>query len=62
MSTATIDVHTGKIFTRTRRAFNSGKKVIIHKGGTGSGKTYDTMIFLLFNICLTQKKQIITNV
>ena len=56
-----IEIGAGEVFASTHDAFlKNNKKVVIHKGGTGSGKTYDIMIFLLFNICLTQKNQIIT--
>lgn len=60
MAEKTIKQSYGEIYLKTNEAVNDGKKVVIHKGGTGSGKTYDIMIFLLFNICLTQKNQIIT--
>ena len=54
-----IDIPTGKIFLKTQQAFSSGKKVVIHRGGTGSGKTYDVMLFL-FSEAMTRKDLIIT--
>ena len=54
-----IDIPTGKIFLKTQQAFNSGKKVVIHRGGTGSGKTYDVMLYL-FSEAMTRKDLIIT--
>ncbi len=54
------DVHAGKVFHRTLKAFNSGKKVIIHKGGTGSGKTYDIMLFLMLYVLPIKPNQVIT--
>lgn len=42
-----IDFDGGNILKRTTRAIESGKKIIVHKGGTGSGKTYDLMQFLI---------------
>ena len=54
-----IDIPTGKIFLKTQQAFSNGKKVVIHRGGTGSGKTYDVMLFL-FSEAMTRKDLIIT--
>ncbi len=42
----TIKINYGTIFDKTQRAFKNGSKVVIHKGGTGSGKTFDVMIYL----------------
>ena len=50
----------GDVFEDTLTAFESGKKIIIHKGGTGSGKTEDIIIFLLFIIALKNANEIIT--
>lgn len=50
----------GTIFKKTRKAWENGKKVIVHKGGTGSGKTVDLMIFLIFYIALRNDNWIIT--
>lgn len=55
----TIDIPTGTIFKKTQQAFSNGKKVVIHRGGTGSGKTYDVMLFL-FSEAMTRKDLIIT--
>jgi len=41
-----IKIDAGVIFSKTKNAFLSGDKVVIHKGGTGSGKTFDLMIYL----------------
>ena len=54
-----IDIPTGKIFLKTQQAFDSGKKVVIHRGGTGSGKTYDVMLYL-FSVAMTKPNMIIT--
>ena len=54
------EINIGKVGTRTRRSFDNGKKVVIHSGGTGSGKTYDIMIFLIFVVMGKMKNQIIT--
>ena len=54
-----VDINTGAIFYRTKKAFDSGKKVVIHKGGTGSGKTYDVMLFL-HSIAMTAPGLVIT--
>ena len=54
------EIHAGRIFHRTMKAFDSGKKIIIHKGGTGSGKTYDIMMFLILYVLPIKPDQIIT--
>ena len=43
-----VDVNVGYIFEQTEKAISKGAKTVIHKGGTGSGKTYDLMLYLLF--------------
>ena len=55
-----MEIEAGNIFDRTQTGWEAGKKVIIHKGGTGSGKTYDLMIFLIFYIALQNDGWIIT--
>lgn len=55
----TVEINAGNIFKRTKIALDAGKKIIIHKGGTGSGKTYDIMQLLIV-IALTQQNKIIT--
>jgi len=54
------DIEAGYIHKATRKAIESGKKIIIHKGGTGSGKTYEIMIFLLFYFANKNDNMIIT--
>ena len=55
-----IDIDYGYVFDKTSEAFESGKHVIIHKGGTGSGKTYDLMIFLIYYVALRFPGKVIT--
>lgn len=56
----TVDIETGTIFDKTQKAFfYDGKKIVIHRGGTGSGKTYDIMLFLL-SVALSNDDEIIT--
>ena len=50
---------TGTVFGATKYYFDNGYKVIIHQGGTGSGKTYEIMLFLLTVAC-NKDNQIIT--
>lgn len=57
---STIQIGYGNVFEKTVNAFDSGKEVVIHQGGTGSGKTEDITIFLLFYIALQQKNKVIT--
>ena len=54
-----VDIKTGTIFYKTQQAFEDGNKIIVHRGGTGSGKTYDIVLFL-FSIALRFKDLIIT--
>jgi phage terminase large subunit len=55
-----INIEAGRIHALTRKAIEGGAKIIIHKGGTGSGKTYDLMIFLLFYMANRNPNWIIT--
>jgi phage terminase large subunit len=54
-----VEINSGNILKRTIRAEQSGKKIIIHKGGTGSGKTFDIMQFLIIT-AIREKNKIIT--
>lgn len=54
-----MDVTAGNILRLTKQAIDAGKKIIIHKGGTGSGKTYDLMQYLII-IALKEHNKIIT--
>jgi phage terminase large subunit len=53
---------TGTIHHLTRKAYESGVKTVIHKGGTGSGKTFDLMIFNMFYYALKNPGSISTTV
>ncbi len=55
-----IDIGAGEVFGSTMEAFKEGKKVVIHQGGTGSGKTYDLMLYLIFCVLMKKENQIIT--
>lgn len=55
-----VEVGYGNVFEKTLDAYESGKEVIIHRGGTGSGKTEDIMIFLLFDIAMQERDKVIT--
>lgn len=37
----------GAILRNTKKSFENGNQIIIHQGGTGSGKTYDIMMYIL---------------
>ncbi len=52
-------IKVNSLFTKTFRAFESGKKIVIHKGGTGSGKTYNIMLYL-FYVAMSKENQVIT--
>jgi phage terminase large subunit len=60
MAHSTVDIQYGTIFKKTRQSYESGSKVIIHKGGTGSGKTFDLMIFIIFAVAMRERNRIIT--
>lgn len=49
----------GYVFEQTLEAFEKGIKIIIHKGGTGSGKTYDLMVLLNY-LALQYSNKVIT--
>ncbi|MEI8049654.1 MAG: PBSX family phage terminase large subunit [Bacteroidota bacterium] len=55
-----VDLSYGYVLKKTMAAYLERKKIIIHKGGTGSGKTYDLMIFLIFVVAMREKNRIIT--
>jgi len=55
-----VNLKYGYVYKKTLAAYTNKKKIIIHKGGTGSGKTYDLMIFLIFVIAMREKNRIIT--
>jgi len=52
-------VNYGYVFEQTLEAFEKGVKIIIHKGGTGSGKTYDLMVLLNY-LALQYSNKVIT--
>ena len=45
-------IKAGKIHRLTRQSIESGNKIIIHKGGTGSGKTFDLMIYAMMTFAM----------
>lgn len=52
-------INTSKIFNYTNNAYEIGKTCIINKGGTGAGKSFDIMIFIIY-LALKQKNKIFT--
>jgi phage terminase large subunit len=54
-----VEINHGKIFAKIKSAFDSDEKIIINKGGTGSGKTYDIINFLIY-ICFAFHNKVIT--
>lgn len=55
-----IDIGAGEVFGSTLEAFATGHKVVVHQGGTGSGKTYDLMLYLIFCVLMKRENQVIT--
>lgn len=53
------EIKFGYVFDETEKAFSAGEEIIIHQGGTGSGKTYDLMLFIIF-LATSFEKKIIT--
>ena len=49
-----------KIFESTGKAFANGYEVVIHKGGTGSAKTYEIMMYLIFYFTKFNDHKIVT--
>ena len=43
-----------------KHLLNSNKKIIVEQGGTRSGKTYNILLFIIFNYCLNNKGKTIT--
>lgn len=55
-----INILAGSVHSKTRHAIEDGYKIIIHKGGTGSGKTFDIMVLLLFYFAMSKEGYVIT--
>lgn len=53
------DVKYGYVFEQTELAIANGHDNIFHMGGTGSGKTYDIMLFIIY-LALNNSNKIIT--
>lgn len=43
-----------------KHLLNSKKKIIVEQGGTRSGKTFNILLYLIFNYCLRQSNKTIT--
>jgi len=50
-----VEIQTNKIFNLNEQAFNSGKNILIHQGGSRAGKTYNILIWIIIH-CLTDWK------
>ena len=55
-----IQIEHGNIFEKTRRSYEMKNKVIIHRGGTGSGKTFEIMLFLFWVLCSGIRNKVFT--
>ena len=55
-----INLNYGKVFESTKDAFINGNDIIIHKGGTGSGKTYEIMMYNAFYEAINTRNEVIT--
>jgi len=56
----TNELYYSKVYQETGQAYEDGYKIIIHKGGTGSGKSYELMLFLITYFNTFNKNKIIT--
>jgi phage terminase large subunit len=54
-----IKIEHGECFEKIKEAYDSGQKVIINKGGTGSGKTFDNTIFII-SLCYLLPNKVFT--
>ena len=43
-----------------RHILRSNKKIIVEQGGTRSGKTFNILLFIIFEYCLKQQGKTIT--
>ena len=50
-------IQTNKVFKHLQQ---SKKKIIIEQGGTRSGKTYNILLWIIFDYCVNNKKKVIT--
>jgi len=55
-----IDLKYNKVYDETAKAFADGKDTVIHMGGTGSGKTFELVIYLLFYYAKFNANKIVT--
>lgn len=49
-----------KVFYETKHAIEDGYEIVIHKGGTGSGKTYEIVMYLLLCYVIKNPDKVIT--
>jgi phage terminase large subunit len=54
-----MELKANKILYETDDAINKGIHTIIHRGGTGSGKTYELTMYLIF-LCATLENKVLT--
>ena len=52
-----IKVQTNKVF---EHLCNSKKKIVVEQGGTRSGKTYNILLWIIFNYCARESGKVIT--
>tara|TARA_R110002074_G_scaffold4842_2_gene23637 strand:+ start:185 stop:1345 length:1161 start_codon:yes stop_codon:yes gene_type:complete len=52
-----LKIQTNKVFKHLQR---SKKKIIVEQGGTRSGKTYNILLWIIFDYCVNNKKKVIT--
>tara|TARA_R110002072_G_scaffold293365_1_gene462638 strand:- start:734 stop:1897 length:1164 start_codon:yes stop_codon:yes gene_type:complete len=50
-------IQTNKVY---KHLSNSTKKIVVEQGGTRSGKTYNIILWIIFNYCTTKNDKVIT--
>lgn len=50
----------GYVYNETAKEIADGQKIIVHKGGTSSGKTYEIMLFTIIEVCMRFDNKVIT--
>lgn len=56
----TVQVLTSPLLAKNILAVQDGYQIVMHEGGSGSGKTYSILLYIVFGICLQQTNQVIT--
>lgn len=50
----------GFVYNETAKAIHNGETIVVHQGGTGSGKTYEILLFLIFEVGFRFRNKVVT--